>query len=546
MSDSGVHQLTTEAGGAVDAKADDGGADDGERTPGPHGQDQGGPPLAVAEVPWSRRGLALAMSRTAGVARGRAPAWLRHVPVVALVALYAIHFASITVAMLHAYEQPAFDMSIPDQGIWLLSRFHDPFLTVAGRNLFGDHPSFVYLLLVPVFWVYPHTAALLVVQAMLMASAAVPIYLLARHLLHNSFLATCLAAAYLLNPALQQTNLEQFHVEAFETPLLALGIYAAVRWRPALFIICAVLILMCKEDAALYTVPLAAWVLWRRDRNVGTVVICASALMAAFDNLLLVPALIGYASAHGGRLPFGGLAGTLRAIVRTPGQFWGYITSDGRPWYLWQMGLSGGLVLLVAPEIAAICVLQLGVNVVSSFGYQHQILYHYSMPLVPILVCGTVYAVSRLRTARHQQAATVVVLLCALWSCVLWGAAPFSDVKPIIPGAGTPVFVSDRQLLSSIPPNASVSAVEEFVPALDHRTSIYMWPNPFHQAYYGNPKYDGTDWPFSSTVQYLVLPACIACNQGTSPWVPTFDKVAAQFRVVAENGNYVVYERKRT
>ena len=43
----------------------------------------------------------------------------------------------------------------------------------------------------------------------------------------------------------------------------------------------------------------------------------ASAAVAAFDNLFLIPALIGYASAHGGRLPFGGLGGTLRAI-RTP------------------------------------------------------------------------------------------------------------------------------------------------------------------------------------------------------------------------------------
>jgi len=171
--------------------------------------------------------------------------------------------------MLHAYEQPAFDMAIPDQGIWLLSRFHDPFLTVAGRNLFGDHPSFIYLLLVPVYWVFPHTETLLVVQSVLIALGAVPVYLLARYLLRSWALATCLAAAYLLNPALQQTNLEQFHVECFETPLLALGIYAAVVWRPRLFILCVVLVLMCKEDAALYTVPLALWALLRRDRKVA-------------------------------------------------------------------------------------------------------------------------------------------------------------------------------------------------------------------------------------------------------------------------------------
>jgi hypothetical protein len=104
--------------------------------------------------------------------------------------------------------------------------------------------------------------------------------------------------------------------------------------------------------------------------------------------------------------------------------------------------------------------------------------------------------------------------------------------------------VSDRQLLSKVPPNAVVSAVEEFVPDLDHRARIYMWPNPFHQAYYGNPKYDGTDWPFSSQVQYLVLPACISCNQGSSPWVETFDELVPEFKVVARNANYVLYERK--
>jgi uncharacterized membrane protein len=472
------------------------------------------------------------------------PPWCKHLPVAIFATIYAVHFSMITVAMLHAYEQPAYDMAVPDQGIWLLSRFHDPFLTVAGRNLFGDHPSFIYLSLVPVFWVYPHTAALLVVQSMLMASAAIPIYLLGRYLLHSSFLATCLAVAYLLNPALQQTNLEQFHVEAFETPLLALGIYAAVRWRPRLFIVCIALILACKEDSALYAIPLALWVALRRDRKIGSVLIGASVAVAGFDNLLLVPALIGYASAHGGRLPFGGFGGTLRAIIRTPGQFWTYIVSQGRPWYLWQMGVSAGLAFLVVPEIAAIGILQLAVNVISSDGYQHQILYHYSMPLVSILICGTVYAISRLHTPTRRLAATVVVLFCALWSCITWGAAPFSDVHPIIPGANTPTFVADRQLLSKIPPNAVVSAVEEFVPALDHRTKIYMWPNPFHQAYYGNPAYDGTDWPFSSTVQYLVLPSCLACDQGSSSWVPTFSKVASQFRLIAQNSNYKLYERR--
>jgi uncharacterized membrane protein len=474
----------------------------------------------------------------------RLVAWSKYLPLAVLMVLYAVHFGQVSVAMLRAFQQPAYDMAMPDQGIWLLSRFHDPFLTVAGRNLFGDHPSFIYLLLVPVYWVYPHTSVLLVVQAMLQAAGAIPIFLLARHLLHSSFLATLLAAAYLLSPALQQTDLEQFHVEAFETPLIALAIYAGVVWRPRLFLVCVALLLLCKEDAALYTVPLAAWVAIRRDRDVGVVAIVASAFVAAFDNLFLIPALIGYASAHGGRLPFGGLGGTLRTLVRQPGQFWSYLTSEGRPWYLWQMGFSSGLFFLIAPEVAAIGLLELATNVISDFGYQHQILYHYSMPLVAVLICGTVYAISRLRTRTGQRYATVFVAFCALWACVLWGAAPFSNDNIAAPKTNTPAVAGARRLMAEIPPDAVISVVQNFVPALDHRTGIYMWPNPFHQVYYGNPKFDGTDWPFASRVQYLLLPACISCDEGTAPWQSVFDQVIPQFRVVARTGYDVLYERR--
>jgi uncharacterized membrane protein len=470
-------------------------------------------------------------------------AWVTYLPLAVLTIAYAVYFSDVTVGMLRAFQQPAYDMAMPDQGIWLLSRFHDPFLTVAGRNLFGDHPSFVYLLLVPFYWVYPHTSVLLVAQATLQAAAAIPIYLLARHLLRNWVLATLLAAAYLLSPVLQQTDLEQFHVEAFEAPLLALGIYAAVVWRPRLFLVCIALLLLCKEDAALYTIPLAAWVGFRRDRQIAVIALVASACVAAFDNLFLIPALIGYASAHGGRLPFGGLGGTLRTALRRPGQFWTYLTSQGRPWYLWQMGFSAGLVFLIAPEVAAIALLELGANVISAFGYQHEILYHYSMPLVAVLLCGTVYAISRLRTAVAQRVATGFVVVCALWACMFWGAAPFSNDRVAAPATNTPALTGVRQLMADIPPNAVISVVENFVPALDHRTGIYMWPNPFHQVYYGNPKYDTREWPFATKVQYLLLPACISCDGGTSPWLSVFEEIIPQFRVVARTNDDVLYKR---
>ena len=136
--------------------------------------------------------------RGCSAAAGWAPC--AHLPVLALVVAYAVRFSLLTVNVHDGYGTPAFDMAIPDQAIWLMSRFHAPFITVMGRNFFGDHTSFVLLLLVPLYWVYPHTAALLVVQSVLLAAAAIPIYVYARHRLNNTVLATLLAASYPAQP----------------------------------------------------------------------------------------------------------------------------------------------------------------------------------------------------------------------------------------------------------------------------------------------------------------------------------------------------------
>ena len=47
----------------------------------------------------------------------------------------------------HALGTATYDSALYDQGMWLLSRFEAPFVTLMGRNLFGDHTSFVLLFL---------------------------------------------------------------------------------------------------------------------------------------------------------------------------------------------------------------------------------------------------------------------------------------------------------------------------------------------------------------------------------------------------------------
>jgi uncharacterized membrane protein len=96
------------------------------------------------------------MPRSVGEAGRRAWPHLRrlppHLPVLVLIVAYAVRFSLLSVQVQDGYGTPGYDMGIFDQGVWLLSRFHAPFVTVMGRDLFGDHTSFILLLAVPLYW----------------------------------------------------------------------------------------------------------------------------------------------------------------------------------------------------------------------------------------------------------------------------------------------------------------------------------------------------------------------------------------------------------
>jgi len=462
-----------------------------------------------------------------------------YLPLAVMVTLYVARFALLSVQVQDGFGAPGYDLGIFDQGVWLLSRFHAPFVTVMGRDLFGDHTSFVLLAAVPLYWLWPAAQTLLALQTLLLAGAAVPIFVLARRRLGGVWMPSALAGAYLLNPALQRGNLEQFHPESFLVAFLALAILAALEWWPRLLVASVVGALLVKEDTALLVIPLGVWVYFRRNKKWGAGIAVGAGAYMAFAFEVVIRTLLGTAAFYANRLPFGGLSGLLESPFLHPGQLWAYLTSGGRPYYLWQMGASFGWVFLISPEVAAIAILNLAENVVSSFPYMHQIPYHYSLDAVPVLAMGTVFAISRLASQTKKAVATATVVSFAVVSCYLWGLSPFSadPTYPHLAPASAAVAAADRAL-SVIPADAVVSAGDFYVSHLDHRKYIYQWPTPFRAQYWGLYNQEGTRLPFASTVEYLAVPTVMS---GTDEAV--FESIASRFRLVASGGGVSVYRR---
>ncbi len=428
-------------------------------------------------------------------------------PLVAVMGTWTWHFTRTSLDIHHGFGTSAYDLGLYVQGVWLLSQFQEPFVTLMGRHLLGDHTSFVLVLLVPFYWIAPSADTLLMAQSAVIAAGAIPVFLYARRRLESGAASFLFGMIYLAHPAVGWTNLENFHPDGFLGFFIGMAVWAALsrHWRTyAAFV---ALSLLVKEDVALVVLPLGIWVALRRDRRIGLLTIAGSLGYTAFAMLVVMQSLIGVPTRNLWRIPFGGVGGLIDTTIYRPAELLAHLRSEGRPWYLWQMLFPTGLAAARLPDVAAISALVLFTNVLSSFWYQHQIQYHYSLVAVPALTLGAVHALGVVRRPR-RWVALGAIMLTSLWSTILWGPLPWSrnDLAhwaPSHPGAQ-----AARRIVQEVPEGAVLSAHHLVASHLANRRLIYMFPNPFRVVLYGpDDRLVGSRLePEAEQVQYVVIP----------------------------------------
>lgn len=455
-----------------------------------------------------------------------------------MVLLYALYFSVRTVGVHNGLGTSAYDFGLYDQGIWLMSRGHSPFVTLMGRNLFGDHSSFILVLLIPLYWVFSSTALLFVVQSIVVAIGALPVYWFSRQRLRSEPLAAAMAGVYLLHPSISWTNLENFHPDAALGTLVAFAIWAAYAGKWRWYWVAVVLALSVKEDVAFVLAPLGLWVSLKADKKRGLITSLASLFTMALMFLVVMRSFTGVAFRNSWRIPFGGIGGLLKTALTQPTKLISYLWSEDRPTYVWQMLAPVGFVFLYEPSLALVGFVMLASNVVSTFWYQHQIQYHYSIIIVPCIVMGTVWALGKFsRPARKWVSACIIAtsLVCGY----LWSPMPLARTTTTSWNSQMPPVVAARESISRVPEDAVVAAYHSLTAQMARRVTIYSFPNPFVRNLYGPDVFAGGDrLPGADEVEYVILPVNLD-DEAQKIW----DVEKDQFRVVDENAWWVVYQR---
>lgn len=406
-------------------------------------------------------------------------------------AVYVVVFCRLTFGLYDRYQMMAFDLGIFDQAAWLISRGQMPFVTVRGLHLLGDHFSVILYLLAPLYWLWDSPKMLLLAQTVALALGALPVYGLARQKIGSAPTALVFAAAYLLYPAMQWSNTYEFHSDTFATPLLLAAFYfLSVRRWPWYFAMLG-LAALTKETAGVSIVMVGLYALFFHRRVGGLTVafgaasiVIAMAAIRHFNGGVPSPYPLLYAHYGGSPLAIASY------LFRHPLSAWAALNIEPHREYLLQLLAPLLFLPLFAPEVLVLAAPALLANFLSSDPFMHGIEEHYTALIAPFFFAAAITGGSRLFRRGGSFVATALVVNLGLWACggVFWGPL-VREQKTIYPVLSAGEVHEADQLLSVIPPEASVSVQMALGPHLSHRTEIYTYPNPFSQNAWGGSRH---------------------------------------------------------
>jgi uncharacterized membrane protein len=401
-----------------------------------------------------------------------------------LVGAAALGYGSVNHYRLAHFYPLEWDLAIFEQGLSRLSALEAPLVTVRGLHLFGDHASFVHLLLAPLDALLgpalgPHL--LLLVQTAALALSGLLLFGVARRGLPARE-ARLVLAAYLLSPALQYTWLEYYEPLALAVPALV-GAYAAIREeRPRAALLWSALALLTMENVALTVAVLGVFAALRGQRRLGALLAVGSGLYVLLLVRVVFPWLNpgGYEYAY--RL-YGDFATDLPGAVAhlaRPDRLLARLATPENGAYLLGLLLPAGFLPVLAPGVLLLAA-QLPLNMVSSWPYAHEIRYHYVAPVVPFVYLAAIAALARRPAGALGRRAGLLALAAGTIAGQLLFASPWLVPRGAGWWRGLARDASERievgALLAAVPAEASVSAQYRFLPHLARRARLFMFPD---------------------------------------------------------------------
>jgi len=421
------------------------------------------------------------------------------------IAAWVVMFGIVIVLHHRYFGTFAFDLGIFDQSIWLMGE-GEGFNTVRGLHTWGHHASVGYYLFVPFYWLGAGPLFLDLSQLLILASGAIPVFLLGRDLVKNEWVALVPALAFLIHPTNQWFLREGFHPEVVAITPLLWAVLAARRQRWVVYAAGMTVAVSFKEDLALAAAMFGVVLVVRGHRRIGAVTIVAALGWLAFVSTVLIPAYSPAGDFYGQF--YGDFGDTPTEVawsaVSRPGDTIDRLTDAGFFGYLRKLGGPLGLLALLSPLTLLIGAPQVMINLLTVQSFTWSTWYHYAaLPLAAFTV-ATVEGLARIRRRALLIGVVIALAAVSVTTAVLMGVSPVSGYYregywALVPNQAQELM---EQAVTYPGSDDSVAATYNLLPRLTHRRHIYLFPNPWTTLNWG---VNGENPHDPASVQWLVL-----------------------------------------
>ncbi|MBR2888713.1 MAG: DUF2079 domain-containing protein [Oscillospiraceae bacterium] len=408
-------------------------------------------------------------------------------------ALAAAFFAAVsawTVCRVTTFSTPTYDFGIFAQMFHNMKESGLPMTTVERDGLlshFAVHVSPIYYLMLPFYCLFPTPATLQVLQAAVLASSVIPLWLIGKQHGLSGPQRTLACALLLLLPAFAGGTSYDIHENCFLAPLILWLFYGIDRKNTLITAIAGLLTLLVKEDAAVYVAVIALWFIVRtllhlREEGWKPLITGIGLFTGAIVWFFLVT---GYLAQSGdGVMTYrydnfiydgsSSLFTVIKAVLMNPMKAVFECVDPEKLVFLGQtlIPLLGLPLLTRRYERYILLIPYVLVNLMSDYTYQHDIFFQYTFGSTACLIYLTVVNLADLKLDWHR--------LSALGAAVAIAAVFFTQtvVPKITYYTETALrysayYQSVRDTLDTVPKDASVSATTFYTTYLSQREVLY-------------------------------------------------------------------------
>jgi uncharacterized membrane protein len=404
--------------------------------------------------------------------------------VYAATAVYALLFVAAGVVHFESFHAAFTDLGSMGQAVW--STAHGHFLestSMNGRQVtrLAGHVDPFLAVLVPLWLLWSSPLLLSVVQAVAVASGALPVYWLARKHLRSDRASVHFVLAYLLYPATQFgafTATSGFHSVSMAIPFILYAIWFLDEDRLVPFAVFALLAASTKEEIPLAVGCLGIWYAARSGRRLlGLSIFLLGLAVTLVDFLVIIPhyspsGIDPFAARYSevGTTP----TGIMHKAVTDPLAIVHAVATGHKLLYVvLLLGPFLGL-WLRAPLLFLGAVPDLVVNLLSNKGDQTVIAYHWTAGIVPFTVAASILGLAR--TKRDPDSMSLYALVGAALIAVVSPITLIAfrgDLRAVLPN---PTRSAKVHAIHLIPTDARVAASNQLATYVDGRRYVYIYP----------------------------------------------------------------------